>query len=185
MPSITQLIADVESARAGLLARVRGLTDVQGAYRPAPDAWSIAEIVEHLYLAELSGVSKIWQAARDARQGRGWRDAHPNRGQSIEAIVAATWKPRETAPPIATPHIGGGLSFWVAATSTLTPILSATGAELEGLPLEEVVFPHFLSGPLDAHQRLEFLRFHIERHLNQVTEVMASAGFPAADVTPR
>jgi hypothetical protein len=41
------------------------------------------------------------------------------------------------------------------------------------------VYPHFLSGPLDARQRLEFLRFHIERHTAQVWRVRSSHGFPS------
>lgn len=33
----------------------------------------------------------------------------------MRKLVADTWMPREVAPPIATPHIGGPLSFWIAA----------------------------------------------------------------------
>ena len=179
MTEVEALILLVEDARGQLLYVVDGLSDEQAAFKPAPDQWSIVEVVEHLYLAELSGVAKIW-AARDAlRAGRGWRDARPNRGQHIEAIIDATWKPREVAPPIATPHIGGPLAFWVACTRSLTPVLAALGAQLEDVALDEIVFPHFLSGPLDGRQRLEFLRFHLERHLKQIDAIRASAGFPA------
>jgi hypothetical protein len=53
------------------------------------------------------------------------------------------------------------------------------GTLLQGLELEDVVFPHFLSGPLDAKQRLEFLRFHI----GQIEEVNRSFGGPAAKLS--
>ena len=38
---------------------------------------------------------------------------------------------------------------------------------------------HYLSGPLDAYQRLEFLRFHTDRHYDQVERLKRTEGFPA------
>lgn len=178
MTEVEALVEMVEHAREAMLASVTPLTDAQGAFAPDETVWSVAQNVEHLYLAELSGVTKIWSAADAVRGGQPWQQPTPNRGQHIEAVIATTWKEREAAPPIATPHIGGPLSFWVAATHSLTPLLHDVGVRLEGLALDEVVFPHFLSGPLDARQRLEFLRFHIERHQAQIARLMAHPGFP-------
>jgi hypothetical protein len=138
----------------------------------------VIDVLEHLYLAEVSGVSKIWTALDDLRAGRRWAEARANHGKSIEEVVARTWKPKEVSPPIATPHIGGPLSFWLVATRSLRPILAGLGAKLQDINLEDVVFPHFLSGPLDARQRLDFLRFHIERHAGQIARIRASDGFP-------
>jgi hypothetical protein len=61
-----------------------------------------------------------------------------------------------------------------AALRTLRPLLSDLAAQLEGQKLDDIVFPHALSGPLDARQRLQFLRFHIDRHLGQLQRVRAS-----------
>jgi hypothetical protein len=179
MAEVATVIQSVERSRAALLNSVAGLSEAQATFRPAEGQWSVLEILEHLYLAEVSGVTKIWVALDGLRAGRVWAEALPNRGKRIEDIVATTWKPREVAPPIATPHIGGPLEFWVSATRSLSGILEDLGARLEGVNLEEVVFPHYLSGPLDGRQRLEFLRFHIDRHLDQIGRVRTSAGFPA------
>ena len=179
MSDVGALVEAVESARRTLLDRIAGLTDVQATFRPAEGQWNVLEIVEHLYLAELSGISKIWAALEGVRGRREWSEARPNAGNPIEAVVAATWKPKEVAPPIATPHIGGPLSFWVAATRSLTPILAKLGSELESVPLEAVVFPHYLSGPLDGRQRLEFLRYHMERHLGQIDSIRSSPDYPS------
>jgi hypothetical protein len=179
MTEVGSLIHFVEDARGQLLRAVDGITEEQAVFKLAPDQWSIVEVVEHLYLAELSGVAKIWAAREALRAGKRWSDPRPNAGRHIEAIVDATWKPREVAPPIATPHIGGPLAFWIACTRSLTPILAALGAELADVAIDEIVFPHFLSGPLDGRQRMEFLRFHIERHLKQIGTIRASAAFPA------
>ena len=179
MTNAATLILSVEKSRAALLNSVAGLSEAQANFRPAEGQWSVVEILEHLYLAEVSGVTKIWAALDGLRAGRVWTEGLPNRGKSIEDVVASTWKAKEVAPPIATPHIGGPLEFWVSATRSLPGILSELGGRLDRVNLEEVVFPHYLSGPLDARQRLDFLRFHIERHADQITRVRTSASFPA------
>lgn len=178
MTNAATLILSVEKSRAALLNSVAGLSEAQANFRPAEGQWSVVEILEHLYLAEVSGVTKIWAALDGLRAGRVWTEGLPNRGKSIEDVVASTWKAKEVAPPIATPHIGGPLEFWVSATRSLPGILSELGGRLDRVNLEEVVFPHYLSGPLDARQRLDFLRFHIERHADQIARVRTSASFP-------
>lgn len=176
--NIDELFSSIAAARRDLLAATSGLTNAQGAFRPSPDVWTVAENVEHLVLAEMSGATKICQAADDARAGRLWTGDNPNAGLSIEEIVARTWKPREAAPPIATPHMGGTLRYWESALAACEPMLAAVRAALEGLDLRTVIFPHFLCGPLDAVQRLEFLRFHIERHRAQIERLRA--GLPVS-----
>lgn len=178
MNDTATLIASVGETRTALLKSLADLSEAQAAFKPGEGQWSITEVVEHLYLAELSGVTKIWAALDALKAGRGWSDALPNQGRSIDAVVASTWKPAEIAPPIATPHIGGPLSFWISATRSLQAILEDLGARLEGVTLEDVVFPHYLSGPLDGRQRLDFLRFHIERHMGQIARIRADASFP-------
>jgi len=179
MADVDTLIQSVEVARTALLDSVAGLSEAQAAFKPGEGQWSVTDVLEHLYLAEFSGVAKIWTALEGFSRGTAWREDRPHRGKHIEDIVAGTWKPREVAPPIATPHIGGPLQLWVVATQSLRGVLAALGTQLQGVPLEDVVFPHYLSGPLDACQRLEFLRFHIERHAAQIARIRATEGFPA------
>ena len=176
--AVRQLVDSVERARNALIASVSDLDDAQGAFKPSALEWSVTEVLEHLYLAEISGITKIWAALNDARAGRSWAEIRPNQGKSIEAIIDATWKPKETAPPVATPHIGGPVAAWVSALRSLAGPLRDLSVQLRDDELERVVFPHFLSGPLDARQRLEFLRFHIERHALQVQRIRTSPGFP-------
>lgn len=175
---VQELVFAVERARAAVIDAVSGLRPDQADFKPSPDEWSIAENLEHLYLAEISGLTKIWTGAQQVRAGRAWAEPHPNHGKSIEEVVAATWKPKETAPGIATPHIGGPLEAWMSSLRSLQSVLVDLARELDGLDLEAVVFPHFLSGPLDGRQRLEFLRFHMERHLAQIQRLRSHPAFP-------
>ena len=121
----------------------------------------------------------MWGTASTFRDGNRWTKDLPHRGKSIDQVIAETWKRKEAAPPIATPHIGGPLACWRSATRSLTPILADLAVQLEGLPLEDLIYPHFLSGPLDMRQRVDFLRFHIDRHLGQIRRITAHSEFPA------
>ena len=51
-------------------------------------------------------------------------------------------------------------------------VLDAFGAELKPDELRLQAFPHPISGALDFHQRLEFLRFHLQRHHQQVARIL-------------
>jgi DinB superfamily len=175
---LNELVASVEHARDAVIDAVRNLRPDQATFKPSPDEWSIIENIEHLYLAEVSGLTKIWAAARQVREGVDGAGPRPNHGKSIEEVVATTWKPKEVAPGIATPHIGGPLEVWISSLQSLRHVLADLAKELHALDLEAIVFPHYLSGPLDGRQRLEFLRFHMVRHLEQIRRLRSHAAFP-------
>ncbi len=174
---VHELVGSVERVRGSVIDHVRQLRPDQGSFKPSPAEWSIAENLEHLYLAEISGLTKIWAAARQVRDGIAWTGKRPNHGKPIESVVATTWKSKEVAPGIATLHIFGPLEVWISSlTSPRWP--ADLARELDGLDLEAVVFPHDLLGPLDGRQRLEFLRFHMERHLTQMRRIQSHPAFP-------
>jgi hypothetical protein len=123
--------------------------------------------------AEQSGIIRMWQAADGVRQGAPvWQGEAVHRGKPIETIIAGTWREREIAPPNATPQTNGPLAYWVACLAACEPVLLALGEALDGLDLEAVIAPHFLSGPLDVRQRYEFLRWHMDHHRQQIAEIL-------------
>ncbi|MFI5341660.1 MAG: DinB family protein [Candidatus Methylomirabilales bacterium] len=179
MRDVAGLITEVAEARHRVVAAVQSLTTEQGAFKCAPDRWSVQEIVEHLVLAEQAGIHRIWLAADGLRRGQPvWQGEAVHRSLPIEEVIVRAWKPKEKAPPNASPQMGGPLAFSVACLHACHPVLEGLGDALHGLDLSLVIFPHFLSGPLDARQRLEFLRFHLDRHRHQIEALMTGAGFP-------
>jgi hypothetical protein len=182
--STAERIREVGFARERLLALISGLTQEQATWKASPEEWSVLENLEHVTLAEITGIAKIWQAAEGVRSGKPvFSGDHTNRGLSIEEVVARTWKPREVAPPIATPHIGGTLAYWVSYSRACQRVLEDLGAVTEGVNLEDAVYPHFLSGPLDAGQRIDFLRFHLERHQRQIERTLQQRSAIAASAS--
>ena len=117
---------------------------------PSPRFWSISTSLS------CRARRRIWTALENVRAGNPWRETLPNQGKTIEEVVASTWKPKEVAPANATPYIGGPLAVWVSSLRSLGAVVHDLAVELEGVKLDELVFPHFLCGPLDARQRLEF-----------------------------
>src|SRR5262249_4694772 len=45
-------LAYLEKTKAGVIDATKGLSDAQWNFKPAPDRWSIAEVMEHIALAE-------------------------------------------------------------------------------------------------------------------------------------
>ena len=154
MEKPSSLIRQAADERARLIQLVVGLSEVQSNYKPNDQS---------------------------VRKGKPiWQGEHANRGLSIEEVVARTWKSKEVAPPLVAPRFGGPASYWVENLRLSQHLLERLEPVLEGLPIESVIFPHFLSGPLDAGQRIDFLRFHMVRHRGQIENILAHANFPAA-----
>jgi hypothetical protein len=179
MKELHHLLKETEVARQEFIAAVVGLTPEQAAFKPEPDAWSIIENTEHIVWAERSGVMGMWKAIAGHQQGRPvWQGENVNAGLTIEEVVKRTWKEKEDVPEIAKPSWGGPLDLWVSNLQANAIALKALGKILEGANLDKIIYPHRISGPLTIRQRLEFLRFHLNRHRGQVEGVRRHLRFP-------
>lgn len=56
--------------RSGTIRLVDGLTDEQAGYMPGPDAWSVAQILDHLLLTEALYRTQIMRLLDLAREGK-------------------------------------------------------------------------------------------------------------------
>jgi hypothetical protein len=169
MSQLDQLLSEVAAARVRYLNEVGKLTHEQAHWKPSPNVWSAVENTEHLYWAEHGGIWGIWRALVAKQMGTPvWEGELIHRGLPIETIIERTWQPKEQVPAIAAPRMGGPLIFWLSAFASLHQPLTDLAVALANEDLETIIHPHALSGPLDIRQRFEFLRFHIDRHRNQV-----------------
>jgi hypothetical protein len=179
MPEVARLINEVEDARGRFLEATLAFSPEQAHFKPAPERWSIVEITEHIVRAEQGGIAGMWKAVEGAETGRPvWQGDPPHHGKSIEQIIAETWKEKEEVPPVAAPSWGGPLALWIAALQANAGLLRDLGRALQHHDLEALHYPHPISGALDMRQRFEFLRFHMDRHRNQVEELARHPAFP-------
>jgi hypothetical protein len=181
MSRVYRLVGRIEESREQVLDAARGLSSEQGAFKPTAEEWSVAEVLEHLVLAERAMLMGMWKAAEAAHEERpGWQGEAIHEGKTIEEVVAQTWGPGQQAPERSRPAWGGPLAYWVVSLECCRPLLEAFAATLHTVSLAEVKFPHVSCGPLDLGQHLDLLRFHLSLHQDQIVEVKQAAGFPAA-----
>lgn len=169
MNIVQRLIEETEHARESFLASIRKLSPDFCIVKPEPEVWSVLEITEHIARAEQSGVMGMWKALDGFRKNEPvWTGEMIHQGLSIEEVVQKTWEAKEKVPEIAAPRWGGSLDYWIATLRSQKYVLQDLGQALTGINIEEVIYPHPISGPLNLRQRLEFLRFHLYRHRDQV-----------------
>lgn len=170
MNTTQKLIRDVSVARTLYLGRIASITEVQASWKPTPEEWNIIELTEHLFWAEQAGIFGMWKtlhAIRDGNIARSYESIH--RDMPIEQVIDMTWQRKEKVPAVAAPRFGGPLSFWKPSLNSMQKVLNSFGQDLKEDELRLQAQPHPISGALDFHQRIEFLRFHIDRHQGQVS----------------
>lgn len=175
MKTIQKLIEEVSKARNQYIDQLVNVTEVQSLCKPDPEVWNVNEITEHLFWAEQGGILGMWKTLHAIRNGT---EIHtydsPHKDMPIEQIINITWQAKEKVPPIAAPRHGGPIAFWKQSLLSLQDVLEVFGQDLKESELRIQAQPHPISGPLDFYQRLEFLRFHIERHREQVSPLLRS-----------
>jgi hypothetical protein len=166
---LNQLISEVAIARNRYLTAINTFSQQEAEWKPSPEVWNVIEITEHLFWAEQGGLFGMWKIIQAHKEGKiGWTGEAIHAGLSVEDIVKKTWKEKEIVPAVAAPRLGGAIAFWAASLHSLQGVLEQLGQEMNDESLEIMTHPHPISGAMNVRQRLEFLRFHIDRHLEQV-----------------
>lgn len=162
--------------RDQVFAETEKLSDAQWSYKPGPDRWSVGEVVEHLALAEsflTDAREKIMSgpaAAPEQLAGTKGKDevilkAIPDRTKKVQAPEPIQPKQRlGTRAQVMAAFRERRANTIAYAQKTQDDLRSRVGES----PL----------GPLDGYQWLLFVPAHNERHLGQIREVKADAGFP-------
>jgi hypothetical protein len=175
MNKTAQLIHDVAVTRNEFIELIENINEQQAACTPSAEEWSIINNTEHLFWAEQGALNGMWKtlyAIRDGKAPLTYESEHKE--WSIEKIIAQTWKDKEQVPAVAAPRLGGTLVFWRLSLANLQPLLEAFGKEIKEDELRIQAHPHPISGAMDFQQRIEFLRFHIQRHTGQVRSIIDS-----------
>ena len=175
MNKVNVLIAEVGIARDNYLSMIDKLSQSQASYQVSENEWSAIHITEHLFWAEQGGIFGMWKTLLAIREGKIERTFDSvHKDLPIQQIIERTWQPKEQVPAVAAPRLGGTLIFWRYSLQSLQGILEAFGKDLKENELRIQAHPHPISGAMDFQQRLEFLAFHIDRHRNQVQNIIDS-----------
>tara|TARA_X000000950_G_scaffold203704_1_gene245188 strand:- start:1114 stop:1656 length:543 start_codon:yes stop_codon:yes gene_type:complete len=165
MSIVKTLLSSIEFSRDNYIQTIGDLSEEITNYKPNESSWNIVEITEHLYWAEFLGVAVMAKVLNEILEGkRELKYESKNKGLTIERVVELTWNQKEKVPDIAAPRVRGSIRFWISSMIGLKGILSEFTSNLTDDMLRVIAHAHPISGELDFQQRLEFLRFHIDRH---------------------
>lgn len=185
----TMVAADLEQARQyfaftrrRLEETTTGLTAAQARFKPAPDRWSIAEILEHLAIAHDRILTRVIDQFPQAPAPAPGRDA-----QTVDALILEKIPSRSkktTAPEFAQPK------GEVAPKDALDRIRQSYQRLTEFLESTPDLREHVLPSPplnfttdgahstADGYQWALTAAAHDERHVRQMLEVKADPNYP-------
>jgi len=170
-----QTLRYLAETRNGVVDAVKGLSDAQWKFKPAPDRWSVAEVVEHLALIEDIVSQNVLGNIEKAPAPVADRDP-----KQVDAMLLAKIPDRSTkyqAPPSAVPT-----GRWTPA-DTLEHFLAGraqTVALFKSTPdLRAHAINHPVFGQLDGYEWVLAAAAHSARHTKQILEVKADPNFPA------
>ena len=167
-------LAQLERTRAGVVQATKGLSEAQWKFKPGPDRWSVAEVLEHIALVEEYLLENTSQKVMAAPAGRADRDYKRTDKFVLSAISDRTRKAQ--APE---PVVPSGRWSPQQALEQFLKTRTRTIAFLESAPgLRDHVLDSPLGQPLDAYQWLLYISAHSERHTKQILEVKADPNFP-------
>jgi len=170
----TEVIELLLKSEQEMLQAIDGLTDQQWTFKPAPERWSVGEVVEHIVLAEALLFDTAVKAL-DGQLDEAWnatlaktevlRKALPDRSRRVDAPAAI--KPQQAMTRAAL------VSRFKEQRAKALAFVRATDK-----PLKAHTAPNPFFGSLNAHQWLLYIPLHHVRHNQQIAEVKGSSGYP-------
>jgi len=166
--SVAEIFDDIDATRARLLHSVEGLSDADRNFRPTPEKWSAAEIVEHLSIIERR-VTKLIASLLDKAEasGRPRDTAEPFAPVSVAEFVEQSRAQKFDAPENVRPN-GAPLADSLSALRDSRAALRALRPRVEHADGRAIRFPHPAWGLLDLYQWIAFVVAHESRHLAQI-----------------
>ena len=173
-PHLSHVFSLLEASRVELRAAVDTVPEGRRRERPAPDRWSVAEIIEHLALVEQRFTGVVATAIAKAREaGLGEERAARTPFPEQHAHRLLDRSQQRQAPEVVTPT--GSLdvaSAWHALAQAELGLRDAVTAG-DGSALSGVTADHHIWGPLNVYQWVELAAGHERRHADQIREIAA------------
>jgi len=170
-------LKSLQETRDAFLKSIAGLSEKQWRFKPAPDRWSVAEVSEHIAVAEsmifgmIQGKIMTSPAAPEKRAEVAGKDEIimtrvPDRSHKAQApeFLKPTnrWATREELTK----------AFEDSRKATMDYVRTTND------DLRDHFGPHPIFGSLDAYQWILLISTHSERHTKQIEEVKADPNFP-------
>ena len=165
----------LESTKANLLESTKSLSEAQWNFKPGPDRWSIAQVMEHIATSEdfiRDGLLK--EKVMISPAGQPNRDVKKIDEAVVMMIPDRTHKAQAPGPLVPNNRFGspeGSLKHFLESRATTEQYLKTTAGLRD----------HVMDGPvgkMDGYEFILFIAAHSERHTKQIEEVKADPNFP-------
>lgn len=168
-PRIQEVLDYLGEQRAVVSAAFDSVPSAVRGRRPAPDRWSVAEIVEHLAITEARITRMVSTGVQTTNPGPDPEstpilptlDVARLLDRSVKRIAKGGMEPTGKLTEA---------EAWSALERSRDELLAAV-AVLDGLAIGAFRAPHPALGELDGYQWLAFIGAHEARHARQIREV--------------
>ena len=175
-----RLVDLLQRTQQEIVNESNGLSSEQLAFKAAPERWSIAEVLEHIVLAENLIFDLTTQVLKTTPQPakKDGKKQQENDALILKVILDRSAK-FQAPEPLKPTH------QWPTGAALIEEFNKRRGRTIEFVRTTELdLRSYFRDSPLmkdmDGYQWLLFLNAHSQRHLAQLREVKASPGFPQA-----
>jgi hypothetical protein len=169
-------IKRLKDTEKGVKEQVKGLTEAQLKFKPAPDRWSIEECLKHIAKSE----EMLWHMMDSVVKGAATPDKRSEVKLTDEQVVqriedrSTKIKTMEPLMPENIPlkNTEEALESFKKDRDKLVEYVKSTDSDLRN---HMVTFPF---GTIDTYQMVLFIAAHSNRHMQQIMEVKADPNFP-------
>lgn len=170
-------VAELNKTQERFMNVVGGLSDAQLNFKPSPEAWSVAECVEHLAISE-GMIGGMLQGALKTPADPSMRDSVQMTDEKLLGMISSRVQKVKTGEAF---EPSGKFGSHV---ETVNAFLDKRGEHIEYVEnTKDDLRNHYGKlpfGTIDGVQILLFMSGHTERHVAQMEEVMAHKDYPKA-----
>ena len=166
----------LESTKKGVLDATKGLSEAQWNFKPAPDRWSLAQVMEHLAAAEdmLRGMTQEQVMKSPAVAVRDEMEIKKADEGVLAMVPDRSHKVQAPEPLQPTNRFGSS----AAAQKHFAESRIATEEYLKNATELRAHVGDSPMGKLDGYEWILLIAAHSERHTKQILEVKADPNFP-------
>ncbi|HEY6944597.1 MAG TPA: DinB family protein [Candidatus Acidoferrum sp.] len=164
----------LETTKKSVLEATKGLSDAQWNFKPAPDRWSVAQVMEHIAAAEDFLLDATKEKVMAGPAGDPGRDVKRTDEAVLTMVPDRSHKAQAPEPLVPNNRFGspdGSIKHFLESRATTEDFLKSTAG------LRDHVMDSPL-GKLDGYEFVLFIAAHSERHTKQINEVKADPNFP-------
>jgi uncharacterized damage-inducible protein DinB len=173
--SVAEIFNDIDETRARLTGTVSGLSEAELSFRPNENAWTVAELVEHLAKTEASLVPLVFRLLKNAEAEGRASDGILNPPLSLVEAYETVKDAKLQAPEIIRPEGAARVSESLEKMNQTRETIRSLRPRLEAVDSTNTAFPHPFIGKMNLYQWLAFIGLHEARHLAQIEKILGQA----------